>query len=184
MLPRGNEAARDFARTRAQVWSLRLPALLVLMSCLALGLGLLVYLADRHAADSLLWPRFAARGTGPLFGVIGQWLPSFVHPFAFSLLSAAAMRRPLSSARAAYSICALWWAVNLAFELGQHSRFSAPIAEALQFGLGQNALTMAISRYLLRGRFDWGDVMALSVGALAAAAVLWLLRSSEDRHDA
>lgn len=156
----------------------------MLAAGLAFGLGLLVYLADRQAANSLLLPRFAALDTGPFFGVVGQWLPSFVHPFAFSLLSAAALRRPLASMRAAYSLCAFWWAVNLAFELGQHDRFSGPTAEALQFGLGHNALTAAISQFFLRGRFDWGDVAALSVGALAAAAVLGLLHALKDRHDA
>jgi hypothetical protein len=165
------------------MWPLRRSAVLLLVAGGALCLGLLVYLADRRAADTLLLPRFAALGTGPLFGVIAQWLPSFIHPFAFSLLSAAAMRPPAASARAPYSICAIWWAVNLAFELGQHPRFSALIAEALQVGLGQNVLTAAMSRYFLRGRFDWGDVTALSAGALAAAAVLWLLQASEDRHD-
>ena len=31
-----------------------------------------------------VWPRL---GGGALFGPLGQWLPSFVHPFAFSLLT-------------------------------------------------------------------------------------------------
>ena len=182
MQPLGIDAAHAPGLARAPWWLPRRSALLLLAG-LALGLGLLVYLADRRTADTLLLPRFATLGTGPLFGVIAQWLPSFVHPFAFSLLSAAAMRRPAASARAPYGICAFWWAVNLAFELGQHPRFSARIADALQFGLGQNALTAAMSRYFLRGRFDWGDVAALSAGALAAAAVLWLLHDSEDTHD-
>jgi len=174
--------ARGFAR--AAVRPFRRRALLLLVSGSALCLGLLVYLADRRAADTLLLPGFAALGTGPLFGIIAQWLPSFIHPFAFSLLSAAVMRRRVASGLAPFSICALWWAVNLAFEVGQHPRFSAPIADALQFGLGLNALTVALSRYFLHGHFDWGDVAAVSAGALAAAAVLWLLDASEDRHDA
>lgn len=183
MTSRGIEPARSFGLARVNAGTLRRPALLLLLAGMALSLGMLVYLADRHAANSLLMPGDAAIGAGPIFGVFAQWLPSFIHPFAFSLLSAAVMRQPLASGRASYVACGFWWAVNLAFEVGQHPRFSAPLAEALQSGLGQTALTAAISRYFLHGRFDWGDVAALSAGALAAAAVLWLLHSSKDEHD-
>jgi len=182
MSSRGIDAAQASDLVRPAAGPGRRTALLLLAG-LALLLGLLVYLADRRAAGALLLPRFAALGSGPIFGVIAQWLPSFIHPFAFSLLSAAAMRQPLAAPRTFYGACAFWWAVNLAFELAQHPRFSAPLADALQSGLGQGAVTAAISRYLLHGRFDWGDIAALSAGALAAAALLGLLQSTEDEHE-
>jgi hypothetical protein len=182
--PRGMQTARVSAFACAIALPIRRPALLLwLVACVSLCLGLLVYLADRHAADVQLLPRFAALGTGPLFGVIAPWLPSFIHPFAFSLLSAAALRRPVASVRASCAICIFWWAVNLACEVGQHPRFSGPIADALLSGQGPNVLTAAMSRYFLRGRFDSGDIAALSAGALAAFAVLWLLHAKGDRHD-
>jgi hypothetical protein len=74
--------------------------------------------------------------------------------------------------------------VNLAFELGQHPRFSTPLADALQAGGGQHPLATATARYFLHGRFDWSDIAALSAGALAAAAVLRLFHTSEQRHEA
>jgi hypothetical protein len=181
MQPRSVEAARRPAFVRTTGSPSRRPALL--LAALALCVGLLVYLADRRPGDTLLLPRFATLGTGPLFGAIASWLPSFVHPFAFSLLSAAVPRRPATSVHAAYRICAFWWAVNLVFEIGQHPRASASIAEALQASLGRNGVTAVISRFFLRGRFDWGDIAALSAGALAAAAVLWWLHKGEDGHD-
>ena len=113
-------------------------AILAASGTLALALGLLVYLADRDASRSLLIPAAAALSAGPLFGELGQWLPSFVHPFAFSLFTAAA--RPPGSAPA-YRACAGWWAVNVAFEAGQHPRVSAPLAEFLAGGPGNGAAT-------------------------------------------
>jgi hypothetical protein len=172
MQPRNLEAARVPTR-----------ALLVGVAVIALGLGLLVYLADRPAG-SAQWlpglPGLPIRGGRPLFGAVGPWLPSFVHPFAFGLLSAAAARR---RATPAYGAVAAWWAVNLAFELGQHPRLSAPISQALQSGFGPWPPAQALSRYLLNGRFDGADLLALSAGALAAAALLRLLHPREN-HDA
>ena len=70
----------------------------------------------------------------------------------------------------------------MAFELGQHARFSAGIADALQFWLGHYALTAATARYFLHGRFDWADIAASSAGAVTAAAVLWLLHDRGERR--
>jgi hypothetical protein len=155
-------------------------ALLAVTGCLALAVGLLVYMADRNAAHAVLLPRVAALGTGPVFGVIGAWLPSFVHPFAFSLFTAALL--PSRSAWR-YGACAAWCGVNVAFELGQHPVFKAPLADALQDAFGQTPLTRALASYFLRGTFDTGDLVAAGLGAVAAAGLLYLLQCSpEDDH--
>jgi hypothetical protein len=73
--------------------------------------------------------------------------------------------------------------LNLAFEVGQHPRFSTQIADFLQLGFGKNGLTAVVSQYLLRGHFDWGDIWAVSAGALAAAVVLRLLFVNGDCHE-
>ena len=74
------------------------PALLAAIGCFALSVGTLVYLTDRDPAQSVLFPTIAVLGTGPVFGTLGPWLPSFVHPFAFSLFTAASLHRPASPA--------------------------------------------------------------------------------------
>ena len=184
MRSRGPEAANVGATARAQAWPPRRLAWLLAMAGIALCLGVLVYVAERSATHTLLLPRFAAMGRAPHLGAIAQWLPSFIHPFAFSLLSAAALRHRAASGHPPYIVCALWWAVNMAFELGQHLRFSAPLADALQAGWGQYPPAAATAQYFLQGRFDWADIAALSAGALAAAAVLRLLHIGEDPHEA
>jgi hypothetical protein len=142
---------------------------LVALGCIALALGLLVYAADRDPARALLLPAVAALHVGPIFGAVGSWLPSFVHPFAFSLFSAAALS---GSARAGYGACAAWWAVNVGFEFAQHARFSGAIARALQTTFGDATVADALANYALRGRFDPADLAAATAGSLAAAAVL------------
>lgn len=146
---------------------------------LALALGLLVYRADRDATAAWLLPANAALATGPVFGALGQWLPSFVHPFAFSLFSAAGRPRP---AAPAYRVCAAWWAVNMAFELGQHAQISSHIAEFLQRAFGDTWLTQLLSNYFVRGSFDVGDLIAATAGALAAALVMHLFHRLETHH--
>jgi hypothetical protein len=159
------------------IW--RRPAILAATGCMALVLGTVVYLTDRGASAAMLTPATLARAGGKVFGALGQWLPSFVHPFAFSLFSAAALRR---SAFPAYGACLAWWVVNMAFEVGQHSAIKVDLAELLQFLLGQTALARTLSDYFLLGSFDVGDIAAVTAGALAAAGVLYCADESEARH--
>jgi hypothetical protein len=72
------------------------PARLAAIGGFALLVGMLVYMADQDPARATLFPRIAALDA--LLGGPGAWLPSFVHPFAFSLLTAAALERSASPA--------------------------------------------------------------------------------------
>lgn len=147
----------------------RRPGLLVATGSLALLVGVLVYLADRDASRALLIPAIAALAGHPMYGVWGQWLPSFVHPFAFSLFTAAALPERSTPS---YGACVVWCAINLAFEIGQHPAFKAGLVDALQGDVGRFWPTRAVANYLLRGTFDAGDIVAALCGALTAAAVL------------
>lgn len=143
------------------------------IACLALALGLLVYLTDREPATAALIPSVSALAGLHLFGALGPWLPSFVHPFAFSLFTAAAL--PSGSAWR-YHACVFWCAVNLVFEFGQHPQLGAPLAEALQGSFGASAPARWVSNYFLRGTFDGVDIASAVLGAVAAAVVLRLLQ--------
>ena len=155
------------------------PVRLSAIGGIALALGMLVYATDRDAAHALLFPAVAALGSGPVFGAVGLWLPSFVHPFAFSLFTAAALPRSPSPA---YGACAAWWLVNVAFEVAQHAQISVGLASSLQGFFGKNWLTRAVSNYWLRGSFNVGDLVAVTAGALAAAVVLFLVHRQEVPH--
>jgi hypothetical protein len=141
---------------------------------LALVAGAAIYVVDRVPGHAVLIPFNVAAPAHVWFGVLGQWLPSFLHPFAFSLFSAAAA--PRVTPRVTLVACAAWWAVNVVFELAQH-----PMIRAALFGLlpQPDAPPVPLSllvNYLRRGTFDIGDLIAITLGALAAAAVLTLAR--------
>jgi hypothetical protein len=155
------------------------PVLLVAIGCLALAVGVLVYMTDRDAARAMLFPSIASLDTGPVFGVLGPCLPSFVHPFAFSLFTAA-LRAP--GRGPGYGACAAWWGVNVAFEVGQVPRIAELIADGLQCAGIEGPLTKPLTNYLLRGGFDVGDLIAVTLGALAAAAVLRVVHRGEVCH--
>jgi len=134
----------------------RMPAILVAVACSALAAGGFLYVADRSAAPPAIVAPFVLPGREVFFGPFGQWLPSFVHPFAFALLTVAARSRRAAPPGDA---CAAWWALNVAFEAAQHPQLR-----------------------LLPGTFDVGDIAAATLGALGAAAVIRLAQRLEERH--
>lgn len=151
---------------------------LVVVGSLALAAGVLVYVTDRDPGRATLIPALPELSGAHLFGALGLWMPSFVHPFAFSLFTAAvhsARRSP------AYWACAMWWAINVAFELAQAPGISADIAAALRRTLGDAWLTSTLSNYMLRGTFDVADLIAATAGAVAAGALLRFVHLRETR---
>ena len=168
----GEEAGRD--RSPQIVWSWPTSCLVrALCGGVALAVGALVYWTDRDPVNAPLIPAFATLAGMHLFGALGGWLPSFVHPLAFSLFSAALLE---PRARPEYGACAFWFAVNAAFEIGQHPQVRGPLAHALRHGFGDGWLTRALENYFLRGTFDPGDLVAAALGAALAAGILRSLR--------
>ena len=152
------------------------PARLFALGCLALGVGVLVYLTDRDPSRAALIPAVTALSQSHLFGAVGLWLPSFVHPFAFSLLTAG-LQRP--GGPPAYGACAMWWSINVGFELAQSPLLSTTLASGLRRSMWPAWLVDDLSNYAAHGTFDVADLIAATAGALAAAMVL---RSTHGRE--
>jgi hypothetical protein len=154
---------------------------LLALACIGLAAGILVYLTDRVAFSAALMPAVGFLSGRHLFGTVGQWLPSFVHPFAFSLLSAAAL-----PARCVfrYGACLAWCLVNVGFEVGQHPQLKQLWFESLHGPFGQAPLVRFVANYCLKGTFDASDLVAAILGALGAGMVLSLLdHDPETRHE-
>jgi len=142
-------------RSRATPW---------LAGSIALALGFWVYLVDRPASNAG-------------FGAVGGWLPSFAHALAFSLFTAALLPATL---RWEIGACSFWFAVNAAFEVGQHPQLRGPLADALRDGFGDGRVARAVANYFLRGTFDLADLVAAALGAAAAALLLHALRAPKE----
>jgi hypothetical protein len=156
-------------------------AALTTIACLSLITGVLVYLTDRAASQAVWIPAVAAMSGMHLFGSVGFWLPSFVHPLAFSLFSATLMA---PQPRWEYGACVFWFALNAAFEVGQHSQLRGPLVDMLRQIAGQGPIARVFENYFLRGTFDVADLVAAAFGAALAAAILRRVRIDlGNRHD-
>jgi hypothetical protein len=120
----------------------------------ALALGVAVYALDRPPGSVNFLPRAMVRDGG-LFGPLAGALPTFLHTLAFASMTAAFLT---PTRRALLTACAVWAAIDLAFEVSQHPAF----AEATGFGM--------------YGSFDPYDLLAAPLGA--AAAYILVKRSS------
>lgn len=147
------------------------------LATVALVMGLLLYLTDRPPGHAVLIPAaWSLSGPPGAFGAAGAWLPSLLHAFAFTLLTAAT--RPCTAADA-FTSGALWCAIGLGFEILQHPAIAGPLAAALEGVPGLHVL----GRFASQGRFDPADLAALLAGAAAATGLLILLLPRENRHD-
>jgi hypothetical protein len=133
------------------------------------ALGALVYALDRPAGSTPLssalwalrvWPDYS-------FGRLGDHLPTFAHPFAFSVLTAVWLG-PSWRAKA----CLVWLATNAVFELGQHAEAARAVADLLPHALERVALVDALASYLRNGTFDVLDLVSIGAGAAAAYMLL------------
>ena len=152
-------------------------AALVLWALVLLALGALVYGLDRPAGSAWALPSGWQLGSGAAwFGAVGGWLPSFVHAFGFSVLTAWVLTdRELPPSRwGVWVACGGWALVETLFELGQHRALSPWLAGTLGQAFDHSAWAQQLGRYFTRGVFDPADLVAAWTGcALAAMALLW-----------
>ncbi len=146
---------------------------------LTLFAGLLLYLITRP--PDIYFVSFIKGADGPQYWSlpfptgIGGALPSFLHVFAFSLLLGGLMA---CRKRGYLIICCALLFTNLLFELGQRYPISA--SELIPKWFEGMFILQNMRSYFLKGTFDFLDLLASSVGALAAYWVL--VRTREDRR--
>lgn len=141
--------------------------LVIAIALVALLMGAAAYLTLR-SGGALAFPTGLGLGVS---GALAGSLPSFVHTFAFALLSAVA----LGLDRRALVRCASAWAlIGTVFELLQHDRVAAallPHPATFAADGPTQALLALLSRHAHLGVFDVYDVVATVLGAVAAWAL-------------
>jgi len=142
-----------------------------LIAIIALFLGLQVYLYDRQPEHVyFLFHHFSlAHGHHSLFGVLGNYLPSFVHVYAFILLTVAVAG--LSNARL-IGTCAAWFVVASLFEVAQHPVISPIIAAAVPAWFARVPILDNTAAYFLNGTFDPLDMLSIVLGTIAACVTI------------
>ena len=132
----------------------RIEVSLLWLASLLITIGIAVYVVDRGAVVHL-----------PL----GNQLPTFVHPFAFILITAAVLQ---PWPRLLPAVCAGWFALETAFEFGQRDPIAVGINAAVPGWFAGVPWLEAIPDYFARGTYDPLDVLSIALGTLAAYGVV------------
>ena len=144
----------------------------ILVGILSLFFGSLVYFYDRSPFHTYFLSKLGANfyifsNSHKLFGSIGNNLPSFIHPFSFSLITAGVMS---PNKTFFFPICTFWFLVNCAFEFGQ--KFDSVVLQILPDRLLHIPFCKISALYFYRGTFDFLDVAAICLGSLTGYLVL------------
>ena len=140
----------------------------ILIGLIALFVGLMVYLGDRHPEQTYFIYKIDSTISlhhvlPPLFGPLGKILPAFVHVFSFALLTAGILA---CNKRGCVVACIVWLSVDVAFELGQ--KFGVWTSNLVPSWFEGISLLENTGNYFTFGTFDFMDLTAIVVGSLAA----------------
>lgn len=149
----------------------------ILAGAFSLTVGLFVYLLDRPAEGAYFLHRTSTAFSlhdalpGLLFGALGGNLPTFIHVFSFSLLTAGLLA---CKKRGCQIVILSWLLANCAFELGQKFvRISPNVFRGVP-------ILENIGNFFVNGTFDPLDLVAATAGA--TAAYLFLLATMKRRY--
>jgi hypothetical protein len=143
-----------------------------MIGALALSIGCLVYLVDRAPLQTYFvysaGVNISLHNILPdLFGPLSNFLPSFIHVFAFALITAGLVS---CGKRGWLIICFGWFLINSAFEFGQ--KFNVWTSKLIPSSFQSIPILENTKGFFLRGTFDVYDLVAMAIGAVAAYVVL------------
>jgi hypothetical protein len=150
------------------------PALIqVIVAVIVLTIGVLVYLLDRPSTSVYFVPDSWSLGDSipPIFGAIGDHLPTFSHTFAFILFTSAVLEPWRWSAVVA---CAWWYIVGSLFEIAQSEVWAAAIATRVPGWFADWPLLDNVAEYFIAGHFDLVDLASIAAATVSAFVVIKL----------
>lgn len=144
-------------------------------------LGTLVYALDRPPEQALITAAIGLPAfTSGVFGPLGPVLPAFAHVFAFILLTTAL----IGNTRAVcLSACLGWWLIDTAFELGQHPYVADWLSTHLSRGPENLTIVNYTVDYFVHGTFDPWDLLAITLGVVAAYLVIEKTKQQEQQYE-
>ena len=145
-----------------------------------LVMGFLFYYFFRNAESTYFIQFFRLtqpiKETPHLLQRFGYSLPTFIHVFAFSLLTAGIME---NSKKGYATICLLWFGINVFFELGQ--KFDRWVIQFIPDWFSDIVLLENTKNYFLNGCFDYLDLLSITLGALLAYIFLITTQKKEEK---
>jgi hypothetical protein len=142
-------------------------------------LGSLVYLVDCPPDQTYFISNFGINISlynllPNLFGIIGNSLPDFVHPFSFILITAGLIT---FKKKGYIIICLSWFLVDCVFEFGQ--KFNLWFSTIIPDWFAGIPFLENTEKYFVHGTFDSFDLAAITIGTVIAYFVLIITNKSE-----
>lgn len=155
------------------------PQLLIGFS--GLVLGILFYYFFRSAEHTYFLKILAINPQGhkflsPILVALANSLPTFIHVFAFILMTASLIA---GQKRGYIAVCLAWFAVDFIFELGQG--FGDMLISFIPDWFSNFLFFENTKDYLQHGRFDYLDLISIAIGALTA--YLFLIRTTLEKEE-
>ena len=150
----------------------------ILIGALALGLGIALYTLDRPSTRTYFLPDALSlySVTPSIFGPLGNHLPTFLHVFAFCLISSGVMDY---TKQKALIICLFWLFIDGAFEIGQHPSVSKFVIPMIPGVFSEIPVLDNTANYFSQGRFDPIDILSIVLGALCAYMLIRVMSKEE-----
>jgi hypothetical protein len=142
----------------------------------ALGVGVLVYVFDRQAEFVYFLPGWLSLHTqaGSIFGSIGDYLPTFIHVYAFILLTVIVAVPAITKL---IPVCLAWFTLDTLFELAQIDTIARWIAMYTPSWFNGIPFLENTANYFLMGTFHVYDLASIAIGTIAAyLTVVFLTR--------
>ncbi|WP_455209743.1 hypothetical protein [Kaarinaea lacus] len=142
----------------------------IILAGVALLFGVLVYLLDREPENIYFIPQWLAESVNgdPFIGTLGNYLPTFVHVYAFILLTMAIVFPVQQHRRYLIPVCVFWFAVDCLFEIAQLDVIALYIASHEPTWFHGIPFLENTANYFLASTFDVIDLVSIGLGALTA----------------
>ena len=144
-------------------------------------MGVLLYALDRqhdHVYFLSAWTP-ANHPASRVFGPLGNYLPTFIHVYAFILLTVVVAAPAMNKI---IPICLAWFTLESLFELGQIDSSARWIAQHIPAWFSGIPFLENTSNYFLFGKFDVLDLLSIAAGTSAAYFTIRILPGRKLGH--
>jgi len=140
----------------------------------ALIVGVLVYVFDRQPEFIYFLPDWLSLNGqfGSHFGILGNYLPTFLHVYAFILLTVVVAVPTITKL---FPVCLAWFCLDSLFEIAQIAPIANWVTTHTPAWFTGIPFLENTANYFLMGTFDVSDLLSIAAGTIAAYLTVSLL---------